>query len=83
MQEEGRMVDVAISKIRSVEDDSLQTYVRSACSGMNVIYRHAVRGRNSFGLVPLLVQITRKHFRRAFHWLALVGSLGGLHSKVP
>ena len=59
MQEEGRMVDVAISKIRSMEGDSLQTYVRSASSGMQVIYRHAVRGRNSFGLVPLLVQITR------------------------
>jgi hypothetical protein len=53
------MVDVAISKIRSMEGDSLQTYVRSESSGMQVIYRHAVRERNSFGLVPLLVQITR------------------------
>jgi hypothetical protein len=51
-----RMVDVAISNIRSVKGDSLYTYMRSASCGMNAIYLHALRRINYFGLVPLLVR---------------------------
>jgi hypothetical protein len=58
------VVDVAIRKIGSVKDDFLETYVCSASSGIKVlvIYRLGVHGGTSFGLDPLLEQITSKLF---------------------
>jgi hypothetical protein len=57
------VVDVAIRKTGSVNDDFLETYVCSASSGINVIYRLGVHGGTSFGLVSLLGQITSELFR--------------------
>jgi hypothetical protein len=46
---------VAIRKIASVEDDRLETDVRSASSGMDAIYRHEVLREPSVGIGPILV----------------------------
>jgi hypothetical protein len=47
---------VAIRNIASVEDDGLETDVRSASSGMDAIDRHEVLRRPSVGIVPILVR---------------------------
>jgi hypothetical protein len=49
-------VDVAIRKIASVEDDRLETDVRSASSGMHAIGCHELLGVPSVGIVPILEQ---------------------------
>jgi hypothetical protein len=49
-------VDVSIRKITLVEDDSLETDVHSASSGMGAIARHEVLREPLVGVVPVLLR---------------------------
>ena len=78
--------DEIIRIIGSVKDEFLKRYVCSVSSGMNVIYRPAVHGGTSFGLDPILEQITSELLHTykygISHWLACVGYIGNLHLEV-
>jgi hypothetical protein len=82
---------VAIRISASVEDDPLETDLRSASSGMDATDRQEVLRGPSVGIVPILVQY-RMSFSKALvprlqlwhlHWLVSVQSVGDLHSQVP
>jgi hypothetical protein len=59
---------VAIRKIASSEDGPLETDIRSASSGMDVIHRHEVR---SVEIIPILV---------SFSQLVMASSFAGMHT---
>jgi hypothetical protein len=79
-------ISISIQKIASVEDDRLETHVRSASSGMDAIDRHEVLRVPSVGIVLILVRY-RVSFSTALvpqlqfmhlHWPVSVQSVGDL-----